>query len=677
MMKTQISREWVWSLLGGLGLLILSAGFVSASDGTASTDAAAKTAHQVSVTLNAGESYVIKGLSPGDTPAVRVRENPNALVVRSEVPGQLALRAASAGEWAIDVKDDAGEDVTYKIAVKALTNPLASVTTGMSSGAGPSTTARFVDSGLPSTKTVAATPASGGRAESASGTAVAAAGDPAAGTPLPAVPAVSASGVPAAAATTPAASTAPATSPVSSGADSSSAASSTGSSSSSAPTVSDASSSGAVSGGASSGPAPISASASGAPDANAPANVMASQNLAPAPERFKTNPMARVEPPYPHTGGTNYLPEDAIDLAAGSSEIYDFARRVRRISIADTSIADVQVINPYEINLIAHSQGFTTIAVWDTQGHYEERQIRVDPYGKQQVLLNVIVAEINRSAIEQQGINLSLALQRWNVSIVDVLQGGPATPFSGGSGSSGSSGSGGNNLPTPGQILPLILSPNMTYGLAASNTNINTQTLFQFLEQHNLGKVLAEPRLLANSGEKAEFLDGGEIPIVVAQALNTSIVFKQFGASVIFVPTVVGKDDIELNVKPEVSEPSVGLGVNLFGFSVPGFVTRRASTDVRMKNNQTLIIAGLLLDTKNSDVSKAPYLGDIPVVGRLFKNTHYNHQQTDLVMSVTPQIVTPLPYNGQVSIPSSAPEMTSESIRTRRVYPPDVTRPRF
>jgi Flp pilus assembly secretin CpaC len=651
-MKTQISRELVWSLLGGLGLLILSAGFVSASDGTASTDAAARTARQVSVTLNAGETYVIKGLSQGDTPAVRVRENPNALVVRSEVPGQLALRAASAGEWAIDVKNDAGENVTYKVAVKAPANPRAIATTEMSSAAEPSATAGFVGSGLPSTP--------GSRPEPSSGTAIAAgsstsrgSADPAPGTPLPAVPAASAPEVPAVA-------------PVSSAvADSSSAASPAGSSSSSAP-----------SGSASSGPAPTSASASSAPEANAPANVMASQSLAPAPENFKTNPMARVEQPYPHTGGTNYLPEDAIDLAAGSSEIYDFARRIRRISIADTGVADVQVINPYEINLIAHSQGFTTIAVWDTQGHYEERQIRVDPYGKQQVLLNVIVAEINRSAIEQQGVNVSLALQRWNLSLVDVLSGGPATPFSGGSGG-GSSGAGGNNLPTPGTILPLILSPTMTYGLAANNRNINTQTLFEFLEQHNLGKVLAEPRLLANSGEKAEFLDGGEIPIVVAQALNTSIVFKQFGASVIFVPTVVGKDDIELNVKPEVSEPSVGLGVNLFGFTVPGFVTRRAATDVRMKNNQTLIIAGLLLDTKNSDVSKTPYLGDIPVVGRLFKNTHYNHQQTDLVMSVTPQIVSPLPYNGQVSLPSSAPEMTSESVRTRRVYPPDVTRPRF
>src|SRR5579864_715782 len=137
MMKTLISRELVWSLLGGLGLLILSVGFVSASDGTASKDAAAKTARQVSVTLNAGETYVIKGLSRGDTPAVRVRENPNALVVRSEVPGQLALRAASAGAWAIDVKDDAGESVTYKVVVKAPANPLASATTEMSSAAEP------------------------------------------------------------------------------------------------------------------------------------------------------------------------------------------------------------------------------------------------------------------------------------------------------------------------------------------------------------------------------------------------------------------------------------------------------------------------------------------------------------------------------------------------------------
>ncbi|HUY19352.1 MAG TPA: hypothetical protein VMV15_09000, partial [Candidatus Binataceae bacterium] len=183
--------------------------------------------------------------------------------------------------------------------------------------------------------------------------------------------------------------------------------------------------------------------------------------------------------------------------------------------------------------------------------------------------------------------------------------------------------------------------------------------------------------LLANSGEKAQFLSGGEIPIVVAQALNTSIVFKQFGTSVIFVPTVVGTDDIELAVKPEVSEPDYAHGVQLFGFTVPAFVTRRAETFVRLHNMQTLIIAGLLLDNKTATVDKVPYLGDIPYAGGLFRNTTYNDQKTDLVMSVTPQIVAPLPINGEVSLPTSHGPLTASEIRTQRVYPTDASRPRF
>ena len=126
---------------------------------------------------------------------------------------------------------------------------------------------------------------------------------------------------------------------------------------------------------------------------------------------------------------------------------------------------------------------------------------------------------------------------------------------------------------------------------------------------------------MANSGEKAEFLSGGEIPIVIAQALNTSVVFKQFGTSVIFVPTVIGRDTIELEVKPEVSEPDYAHGVSMFGFTIPAFVTRRAQTVVRLHDNQTLIIAGLILHTKTSEVNKTPYLGDLPYVGALFKNT--------------------------------------------------------
>ena len=203
------------------------------------------------------------------------------------------------------------------------------------------------------------------------------------------------------------------------------------------------------------------------------------------------------------------------------------------------------------------------------------------------------------------------------------------------------------------------------------------QATAQMLETHDLAKILAQPKLLANSGEEAKFLAGGEIPIVVAQALNTSVVFKQFGTSVIFVPTVVGSDTIELEVKPEVSEPDYSHGVNMFGFTIPAFVTRRAQTVVRLRNNQTLIIAGLILHTKTSQVDKTPYLGDLPYVGALFKNTSYNDQESDLVMSVTPQMVQPLPANGTVALPTDRGPMSAQEIRTDRVSPADASRPRF
>src|SRR5271166_5827311 len=226
-------------------------------------------------------------------------------------------------------------------------------------------------------------------------------------------------------------------------------------------------------------------------------------------------------------------------------------------------------------------------------------------------------------------------------------------------------------------MIPLLLSPNLTYGLAAQNSNVSWQGFFQFLETHNLGKVLAEPHLLANSGEKAKFLSGGEIPIVIAQALNSTIVFKTFGTSIEFIPTVVGRDDIELLVKPEVSEPDYAHGVQLFGFTVPAFVTRRAETMVQLHDNQTLIIAGLILHEKKTQIQKVPYLGDVPYLGGLFRNTAYSNTETDLIMSVTPQIVQPLPDGAAVYNPTSVPELTTQGIETRRLAQPDASRPRF
>jgi pilus assembly protein CpaC len=403
-----------------------------------------------------------------------------------------------------------------------------------------------------------------------------------------------------------------------------------------------------------------------------------------SPQTFRSDPL--LAPPVeaeasPH--GLHFLPDDAIWLMATSSQLFDFPYRLKRVSIADSKIADFQVITPYQINLIGHHPGFTTLIVWDQQGHSEQRQVRVDVGGKQQVLLKCIVAQLDRAKIENQGVNLAVALQNTGLSFVS-LPGTVATPFSPTTQLQVISPGGGvqtlnvgATLPNGGSLIPMLLSQNLTYGIATSMGQLNTATFIQMLENHNLAKILAQPDLLANSGEKATFLSGGEIPIVIAQALNSSVVFKQYGTKVTFLPTVVGRDDIELLVEPEVSEPDYVHEVQLNGFTVPAFITRRAHTKVRLKNQQTLIIAGLNLNEQHSVVEKVPYLGDIPYAGALFRNTSYQDTSTDLVMSVTPQLVGALPEGGQAYLPTARGPLTAGEIETRRLAVPDASRPRF
>lgn len=570
------------------------------------------------LSLNAGETKVIDNLSPSATPGISVISNPHALVVHAEEPGKLVLLGAETGEWKVTVEKADGRKVTYDVTVHAIrdaANPLKPAATAEASAS-----VAAMDSG---TGPVAKAPAPG------SGT-----------TRVASMETSSSSSW---------------TNPSAATHDSSP------------------------------GAAPLAMS-----------GVIPSQAASAAavkPVKYKTDPsvigsgLAYSTEGVATSGGRHYLPANGLNLRTGTSRIIDFAKRLHRVSIADTKVADVQVINPYQLNLIAHKPGFTTLAVWTGHGHYEERQVRVDPTGKQQVMLNTIVAELDLNNLENQGVNVSGALANAGVSLVG-MPGAVATPFTqaiqpGGQSAFGlpttssASTSTAAVMPPGGQILPLLLSQNLTYGLATQNGGVLTQSFFQFLEQHNLARILAEPKLLANSGEQAKFLSGGEIPIVVAQALNTSIVFKQYGTSVVFVPTVVGVNDIELLVKPEVSQPDYAEGVQLFGFTVPAFVTRRAETMVRLRDDQTLIIAGLILNQKTEQIQKVPYLGDIPYLSGLFRNTSWTSTQTDLMIAVTPQIVRPLPPGAGVFEPSSRGPLTYSEIRTTRLSRPDPGRPRF
>jgi Flp pilus assembly secretin CpaC len=537
------------------------------------------------INLNAGQTRVIDHLKIGSKPSIHVIENPHALVIHGETPGQLVLLGAERGVWDVTVTRDDGALVAYRIYVAAI----ADSATPLDAGTGP---VAYSDAGLP--KPVAPESTFQSSSETVS--------------PSQAVDTFNTDVPP--------------------------------------------------------------------PAAALPINRQTASGTASSESgKYREDPPAleddRVTP-----SGRNYLPPDVVSVMSGASEIIDFPRRLKRISIADSTVADIQVTNPYQLNLIGHRPGFTTLTVWDDQGHYVEREVRIEAGGKQQVMLNAIVAELDRTKIETQGIDISAALVKAGISLTS-LPGMVATPYGPTSQLMGGTGAVPGVPPAGGQLLPLLLSSTMTYGLSTSNSNFATQSLFQFLESHSLGRILTQPHLLANSGQTASFLSGGEIPIVLAQALNTSIVFKQFGTQLDCRPTVIGRDDIELLVKSEVSEPDYAHGVQLFGFTVPAFVTRKADTLVRLKNGQTLIIAGLILRNRNAVVSKVPYLGDIPYAGAMFRNTSWQDQETDLVMSVRPEIVGPLPPNAQVFEPSERGPLTEDEIRTQRLATPDAARPRF
>jgi pilus assembly protein CpaC len=167
--------------------------------------------------------------------------------------------------------------------------------------------------------------------------------------------------------------------------------------------------------------------------------------------------------------------------------------------------------------------------------------------------------------------------------------------------------------------------------------------MIEALEEEGLVKVLAEPTLIALSGQTANFLAGGEFPVPVPQGLGTvGIEYKSFGVALAFTPTVLDRDKISMHVVPEVSELDYSTAVQFEGYVVPGLATRRTSTVIELGDGQTFAIAGLLKDTVLDTVSKYPALGDIPVLGNLFRSRGFKNNETELVILVTPHLVKPL-----------------------------------
>lgn len=265
--------------------------------------------------------------------------------------------------------------------------------------------------------------------------------------------------------------------------------------------------------------------------------------------------------------------------------------------------------------------------------------------GVQQVMLEVRIAEINRLVAQQIGINFTALSPSGNFGVNQLgslasLSALSRTINPSLSPSSGESGA-------PGTILTQALSTNLQAMAGWKAGGILWTVFLNLLKQNNLGRVLAEPNLVTTSGQKASFLAGGSYPYPVPQTSGggtaITIQFQQYGVQLEFTPTVLDDNKIAIKVHPIVSELDYTNAVTTAGYTVPGLLTREMNTQVEVKDGQTFSIAGLLKDTSRNVINKFPLLGDIPVLGALFRSSQYQKNETELVALVTSHLVKPIP----------------------------------
>ena len=256
--------------------------------------------------------------------------------------------------------------------------------------------------------------------------------------------------------------------------------------------------------------------------------------------------------------------------------------------------------------------------------------------GGQQVNLRVRIAEVSRNVIRQLGINWSNLANLGKYAAIGVAT---------------------NNPLAIGTVAASAI--NLGYNFNTAGPTLDINAVIDAMAQDQVAHVLAEPNLTAMSGETASFLVGGEFPIPVAQQNNqVTVEFKQYGVSLAFVPTVLSGGRINMKVRPEVSalssQGAVQIGVGNSSISIPALTVRRAETTVELASGQSFAIAGLLQDNTTMTGNALPGIGEVPVLGALFRSDAFQRNETELVIVITPYLVGGVANSAQLKLPTDA-----------------------
>ncbi|WP_164155972.1 type II and III secretion system protein family protein [Sandarakinorhabdus rubra] len=375
-----------------------------------------------------------------------------------------------------------------------------------------------------------------------------------------------------------------------------------------------------------------------------------------------------------------------LNLAVNKSQTLRVPRPFARIAIGNADVADVQPVTNTAAYLLGRKIGATNLTLYDARGQViavVDVVVGPDAMGLKQKLADVLPTEsvgvqtandmvilsgtMSSAAAVERAMTIAEAyapgkvvnsmgvgtaqqillevrfaeMQRGTVKalgITNVLYGS----------NTGSGAPNGGAIRTPGAGTGAVA----TFTAALNFPNLGVA--FEALEQQGLIRTLAQPNIIALSGETANFLAGGEFPVPtgVQQNGQVSIEFKQFGVGLAFTPTLLEDGLINLLVAPEVSSLDRSAGIDIGNLRIPGLKVRRARTTVELRDGQTFALAGLIQSDFRDTVSKVPLLGNIPILGALFRSQSFDRQETELVILVTPRIVRPVTAGTKLQMPT-------------------------
>jgi pilus assembly protein CpaC len=386
-----------------------------------------------------------------------------------------------------------------------------------------------------------------------------------------------------------------------------------------------------------------------------------------------------------------------LHIFIGKSVVVNLEAPVTRILSSNPAVIDTLATSPTQVVVEGKAPGVSSLILWDSSGHSQMLDVTVDvnvaslrtaieqtypgqqitvhsdgahliltgtvsdpkisddigkmaaaystsvvnsltvaPVHEEEVLLEVKFAEVDRTKLQQFGINILSTGAANTPGTVTTQQFGPPSLAGALTGVIGASNQGFSTSYQLSNLLNIFLF----------RPDLNLGATIQDLENKSVLQILAEPNLLALSGQKASFLAGGEFPVPVVQGGTNvgavTIQFRPFGVRLDFT-SFVGKDNvIRLHIAPEVSTLDFSNAVIISGFTVPALSARRAETEIELKNGQSFGIAGLLDNRAQAQLSKMPGIGDIPILGNLFRSRSVTRSDTELVVLVTPHIVDPL-----------------------------------